>query len=152
VNVRAPLESEYAAMAAKGREFWLASPFKSIPYDPASMIRCFAEMTSQGLMLIAEEDGAIYGGIGGVAGPAFFNDAYTLGSERFWWLDPAKRAGRTGLLLIREFEDAARRAGCHYLAMMALEASDPDRAEFIYRRFGFEPSERMYTKELTPWA
>lgn len=151
MNVRAPQPHEFSAMAEKGREFWETSPFKSIPYDPASMVRCFAEMTDQGLMLIAEEGGAIYGGIGGVAGPAYFNEAYTIGSERFWWLDPQKRAGRTGLLLIREFEDAARRAGCHYLAMMALEASDPERADFIYRRLDFKPSERMYTKELS-WA
>lgn len=151
MNVRPPLEHEYQAMAEKGREFWEISPFKSIPYDPASMIRCFAEMQGQGLMLIAEEGGAIYGGIGGVAGPAYFNDAYTIGSERFWWLDPTKRAGRTGLLLIREFEEAARRAGCRYLAMMALEASDPERAELIYKRLDFKPSERMYTKELS-WA
>lgn len=137
-------------MAEKGRDFWEASPFTSIPYDANSMIRCFHEMTAQGLMLIAEEGGAIYGGIGGVAGPAFFNDAYTIGSERFWWLDPNKR-GNAGLLLIRGFEDCAKKAGCHYLAMMALEVSDPDRAEAIYRRFGFEPSERMYTKELS-WA
>ena len=138
-------------MAEKGREFWSAIPFRAIPYDIESMKRCFAEMQAQGLLLIAEEGGAIYGGIGGVAAPAYFNNSYLLGSERFWWLDPAKRAGRTGLLLIRGMEDAARKAGCHFFAMMALESSDPDRAAFIYNRLGFEPSERMYLKRLS-WA
>lgn len=149
ITVRAPTgPEEFAAMAEKGAGFWYEAPFKSIPYDVASMCRTFHDMHTQGLLLVAYDDAKVVGGIGGVCGPAFFNDSYIVGSERFWWLDPAYRASRAGLLLLRGIEDAARARGCHYWSMLALEHSDPERAEFIYVRMGYERAERMYTKRL----
>ncbi len=135
-------------MAEKGRGFWHEAPFKDIPYDIDSMCRTFECMHAQGLLLVAYEGEKIVGGIGGVAGPAFFNDAYTIGSERFWWLDRDYRASRAGLLLLRGIEDAARAAGCHYWSMLSLEASDPERAHFIYTRMGYAQSERMSMKRV----
>lgn len=135
-------------MAEKGSCFWYEAPFKSIPYDVTSMCRTFRDMQSQGLLLVAYDNEKVIGGIGGVSGPAFFNHEFTIGSERFWWLDAAYRPSRAGLLLLRGIEEAARTAGCHYWSMLALEHSDPERAEFIYTRMGYERSERMYTKRL----
>lgn len=149
IVVRRCHPSEYEAMAEKGRDFHQASDYREIPYDVPSMIQTFTEMDAQGLLLIAEEDGRIVGGVGGQMGPLFLNRNYLAGCERFWWLDPTKRNSRAGLLMLNGIEQAAAKAGCHYWMMISLDASDAERAEKIYVRTGYKPVERVFLKKVS---
>lgn len=148
IQVREPTPDLYQAMAVKGREFHAASVYRQIPYCEESMVLLFEQMASQRMILIAEEDGAIVGGIGGLVGPAFFNQSVLLGAERFWWLDPDYRNSSAGLLLIAGMEAAAARAGCAWWMMISLDSSDPERAEKIYTRRGYVPAERGFLRRL----
>lgn len=148
INIRPARPEEFMLMAEKGREFHAATEYRDIPYDPQSMLTTFWQMHEQELLLIAEESGAIIGGIGGLKSGLFFNADTLVGSERFWWLDPNYRNSRAGLQLLTEMEVAAKKAGCVYWLMLSLEGSDNGRADAIYRRFGYKPAERAYLKKI----
>lgn len=147
IVIRPARPEEFMLMAEKGREFHAATEYRAIPYDPVSMMQTFAAMLEHGLLLIAEQDGAILGGIGGLKFNMFFNADTLCACERFWWLDPNYRNSRVGLELLIGIEAAALQAGCQYWLMLALEG-DNGRADTIYRRFGYQPVERAYLKSL----
>lgn len=148
ITIRPATYQEFDEMAEKGREFHQASAYRDIPYDVDSMINTFEQMLEQGLLLVAEADGRIIGGVGGVKFGMFFNVGTLVGCERFWWLDPNYRNSRAGLALLKGIEAAAKAAGCLHWMMLALDGDDVGRATAIYDRFGYIPVERAYMKRI----
>lgn len=134
-------------MAQMGREFWRLTDFGHIEYRPDAVCRTLESMAEQKLLLVIDA-GGIAGFIGGLKSPLYANPEFTVAAELFFWVEPEHRRGGAARLLRRSFEDAARRVGCNFAAMSALEAIEPERVEKLYLADGYRRTERTYIKRL----
>ena len=91
----------------------------------------------QGVVLMAGETAAA----GALLHPSWMNRDHLTGSELFWW---AEDGGGMGLLEALEAWAAAQ--GADSFGMVALETMRPDAVGALYRRKGYEPSERSYLR------
>ena len=98
-----------------------------------------------GVILVAEEQGEIVGGIGGSLFPDF-NTGDLTATEMFWYLMPGHRG--QGLRLLREFERAMRERGGKRIWMVHLMAVNAERMAEYYARNGYALSEQFFVKEL----
>lgn len=118
-------------------------------YIPADCKTTLAHLVNDpnGILLIAEKDGAIVGMCGGLAHPIYFNHAHKSGQELFWWMRPGLRDG-TGKLMLDAMESAARKLGCKSWGMIALDKVNPELTGRLYRRRGYRASEHSWIKRL----
>jgi len=104
-------------------------------------------MMDQGVMLVAEADGAVVGMVGLFVEPFTFNIAKTMATELVWWVEPEQQRSGIGAELLAAIEPACRAKGADMIRMMCL-AGQCEGAEAIYSRMGYTPSEHAYTKVL----
>lgn len=146
MNVRLGNNDDIPACVAMGEHFHAQTAYTDVAYDNDSAAHMLAMSVEQGLLVVAEHDGALVGFCFGLSCGLPFNAAVKTGTELAWWIEPAHRKGRVALQMLALIEDAARAAGCKYWSMAALEAVNPERAETIYLRAGYRPTERNYTR------
>lgn len=98
------------------------------------------------VLLIAEtmEDQPV-GLICGSLSPHIFNPGIKVLQELFWWVAPAYRSGRAGLLLLKEFNRIGRE--CADWIIMSLLAGSPVKAETL-TRYGFVFREQSFIMEV----
>ena len=104
-------------------------------------------MMEQGVMLLAEANGAVAGMVGLFIEPFTFNIEKTMATELVWWVDPEHQRSGIGAELLSAIEPACRDRGADVIRMMCL-AGQCEAAEAIYSRMGYMPSEHAYTKVL----
>lgn len=104
-------------------------------------------MMDQGVMLLAEADGAVVGMVGLFVEPFTFNIAKTMATELVWWVEPEHQRSGIGAELLAAIEPACRAKGANMIRMMCL-AGQCEGAEAIYSRMSYTPSEHAYTKVL----
>jgi GNAT superfamily N-acetyltransferase len=97
------------------------------------------------MFLLWDDDGQVAGAIGGALYPEPYGSA-TVCQEFFWFVSPKQRG--QGVELYRELEQWARDRGCSRIRMCHMLDSMPDRLKRVYERWGFEPVEVHYEKEL----
>jgi GNAT superfamily N-acetyltransferase len=88
----------------------------------------------------------ITGALGAVLAPGLFN-AKTYATEAFWYVIPGYRGHGVELLLA--FQEWAKNAGAHYVAMIHLLNLQPEHLSRLYRKMGYNPIETNYLKPLT---
>lgn len=150
VRVRDATPDDAPELMRFARAFYDAAlASEGIPFDERTAARMYLGMLRMRLLLIAEIDGGAVGVVGGTSGPYLANDAYHVGSELLWWVDPAARKTGAGLALLDAVEARARELGLVKWNMMDLvrEGSD-DRARKIYEQRGYRLVERAYQKDL----
>lgn len=119
-------------------------------FDPASMEHTLRHLIGgeDGILLVAEEDGALAGMAGGLVYPLYFAAGCLTGQELFWWVEPAFRGGRAGPALLRGMEEAARAKDASTFVMGALESLRPGAVGALYQRSGYRPMEHLYLRRL----
>lgn len=147
--IRAATAVDFPAIAEVGQHFHSSIAHRDIPYSIDSMRRWLPRMRQQGLLYVAEHEGKIVGGIGGLYAPLYFNDQYRIAQELFWWVEPDHRARRAWIKLLRAFESAAASAGCAWITMLLLAGPNAPQLERFYLRDGYRPSEWGFTKVIT---
>lgn len=147
--VREATAADFSAIAAVGQHFYATTAYRDIPYSEDSMKRWLPIMRQQRLLYVAEDAGRIVGGIGGLYAPLYFNDQHRIAQEMFWWVEPDYRSTRAAVMLLRAIERAVTDAGCSWWTMILLEGDNAERIERFYRRDGYRPSERVFTKVMS---
>lgn len=135
--IREATAADIPAIVAMGRAFNAASGTPAA-YDEAQAAQVAANLINspQGVILVS--DGGM---IGGSLAPAYFNTAWTMAVELFWWA-----RDRRGLHLLRAFEQWAADNGADEVRMTTLGAiKGPER---ILERRGYAPCEISYQKVL----
>lgn len=148
MNIRPATPDDIPRIIAMGRKFWAQTAHRDIVYCPDSIAESAVEMMAAGLLIVAELDGYVIGAIGALAAPLYANRAVLVASELYWYVEDEHRDSGAGKLLLQAMEDAARAAGVHTFGMMALEAVEPEKAAAIYKRLGYQPTERTFSKVL----
>lgn len=135
--IRPATVKDIPALLEMGRKFADKAQLKNhVGYDPHSMVQTFEALITNGHPLFIGEHGAI--GATQIAHP--FNHEHIHAQELFWWSE-----GREGLALLRALE-AHCAEHCHSLAMITLEAIEPERTGRLYERLGYAPLEHSYVK------
>lgn len=147
--VRPATVVDFPAIAAVGQHFYETTAYRDIPYSPESMMRWLPIMRQHRLLYVAEDQERIIGGVGGISAPLYFNDQHRVAQEMFWWVEPEYRKTRAAILLLRAIEKAAADIGCSWWTMILLEGDNAERIERFYRRDGYRPSERVFTKVMS---
>lgn len=142
---RAEVGDTEAAIEQGKRFAQVAHP--EMEYCADSMRVLMEQLITDGTLLVAEKEGAIVGGIGGIAAPYFHNRNYKMLIEQFWWVHQEER-GSLGIRLLTAFEARAKEIGCTDVYMIALEHVDVQRVERIYLKLGYRAAERGYRKRI----
>lgn len=145
MNVRPATEADDAVLVDFGRHFYATLPYQDVPYCEESATRWFAMMRDIGVLLVAEVGGRVVGMAGGLFSPFIFNDAFRVGGELLWWVEPLFRCSGVGAAMLGALERSAAEAGCIRWSMVATNES-PAALERVYAKAGYTMSERSFTK------
>lgn len=135
--IREATEADIPAIVEMGRAFNAASR-SPVEYDEEQAAEAARGLIAlpDGVVLVSEK-----GMIGGAIAPAYFNAAWRMAVELFWWSED-----RQGIRLLRAFEDWAREHGANEVRMTTLASiAGPER---ILKRRGYSPAEISYTRAI----
>ena len=134
--------------------FHAASPISGVaPFDRDGMAVTLRGMIANpraGIWL-ALLDGKPVGIAGALLYPLYFNPAYEVAQELFWWLNPDARGSGAGEKLFQTLQTWAKDNGASAVFMIALADDRVDKMDRFYKRAGYQPMERTYMKEVQSW-
>lgn len=134
--------------------FHAASPISGVaPFDRDGMAVTLREMmvNLRAGVWLAILDGQPVGIAGALMYPLYFNPAYEVVQELFWWLNPEARGSGAGENLFQSIQDWAKDMGANVIFMVALDDSRVGKMDKFYKRAGFHPMERTYMKGALSW-
>jgi len=128
------------------KEYTEAMP-NNVILNPDHLIRHWVNFIQNGIgvIILAEEDGVVIGGIGGLKYPELFTGNLTA-VETFWYTLEGKRG--VGIKLFKLFEEWAKENDCRRIAMIYLPFSMPDKLDRFYTKNGYKLLEMHYEKEI----
>ena len=141
--------TDFAALIGMGRKFHAAADAGDIPpFDELSFRRTVSWMIESptGAVLVIDQ-GGVQGMVGGMVYPAWFNHAFQLGQEIFWWAEPQVR-GKEAMELRRAFESRMRELGAVSMIMLSLAGMRDEAMARLYRREGYRPMEHTFIRSL----
>ncbi len=145
-----------AAMCDQGRVIALLRNFYDahrdrtpmrFEFDPVYASRLFSThaFDKRACCFVLDVDGKAQGLLMAMAHEHLFAPAI-VARETVWWIEPSHRSVRAARDMMQAYEDWARRRGCAYAALAALE---DDRAVMtLYRRAGYRLAETHALKAL----
>lgn len=98
------------------------------------------------VLLVAEKGNEMVGCMAGVITPHIYNPAIIVLYEAIWWVVPAHRGSRAGLMMLDEFVRIGRAIGVDWV-MFSVAWNTPVRDRFLLRR-GFKMQETCYRLEV----
>lgn len=124
-EIRLATIDDLEALVMMGAMFHTESPFNGrVAYDPdrvRDLIIALIE-APEGVVFVADVEGDPVGAICGIKTCPWFSSA-PLAQEVAWFLDPDFRSGRTGLRLLRAFEQWAIEEGVDGIVMSDFEGT-----------------------------
>ncbi len=144
MTIREAVPADLDALVAMGCRFLASTSYRGLIRENPDQMRALATHLvsgEDGLMLVAEVDGALVGMIGCFMFPHPLS-AERIASEVCWWVDPGQRGA--GLKLLRQAEQWARGRAAVAFQMIAPDA----RVETLYTRLGFTKVETAYQKRI----
>lgn len=123
---------------------FLAATIYAETIDVAHLPVALDQLLTIGVFVVAEQDGALVGMLGGMVYDHFLTNARTA-NECVWWVEPSARGGVVAKGLLTAFEAWARERGARFIDI----GSWNPRLDRWYARLGYAPRERLFVKELT---
>ena len=134
---RATLD-DLAEVVEVGARFLAYSPYAHIPLDRDAFEAFAAQLiTGPGAIFLSDD-----GMIGGLLNPAYFNPAYVMAAELFWY------APKDGQALMDAFETWAVMSGARAIQFTGLRDRHAAAIERVFARRGYRPVETGFIKEL----
>ena len=107
-----------------------------------------AMVIEHGVILVAEQGGALTGMLMGILNPIWFAPATRCAVELAWWIEPEHRGGMAAIRLVNAFEEWAKAQGAAMVTMCDLVVDGQPPVGDIIMRLGYTPSERTFVKGL----
>jgi len=135
--------ADVPALVAMGQQFRAELYAETLGDNPAQLAAMASHLitSADGLLLVAEDAGALVAMIGFLIFPHFLSGERT-GAEVFWYVDPAKRG--IGVRLLKRAEAWAI---AHGVARIQLVAPTRD-VGVLYERLGYQPMETAYMRTV----
>ena len=144
--IREATETDLPRCVEMGRHFWRASGYAAIiAENPAQMLAIGERLVSEpnGVLFVADLDGALVGMIGMLIFPHHLSGELTAG-ELFWWVEPSHRG--LGVRLMRRAEVWAVAHGAVAIQMIA-PVADASIGR-VYERLGYVAIETGYQRRV----
>ena len=140
--IREATGADVPRIVEMGQRFLTVTPYRDLMRgNPETMAATVTGLlaTPQGLVLVAERDGALVGMIGVLIFPHHVSGEWTAG-ELFWWMEPGARGG--GVRLLKRAEAWAHARGAVRMQMIAPD----EQIGQMYARLGYAPIEVAYER------
>ena len=135
--IRRATHDDLDRIADLGTDFHAFSPWREVPLDRDSLKAFCARLIDGGIILLS--DGGLCGGL---LNPLYFNPAFVVAAELFWW------APKEGRALRLAFEEWAAEQGAHGVQFSALGNEKSATVGKLFERAGYRKVETGYYKEL----
>ena len=137
------------AAVALGETFWKNSPHADqFDYNPSGVLGLMTGLIQAELFLIVEHEEQIIAGAGFVVSSSPFDPDLKVALELFWYVAPEVRNLGVGQLLLDGMEHAVEQKGAKMIAVGNMLTSDPETAEKMYIKNGYNLTEKTFTKVL----
>lgn len=147
--IREAVEQDYKDLVAIGHKFFRFNAYRNnSEIDEESLLKTFAILNTDHVLLVVEKDGKVVGTAGAFIAPVYWNYAHLQGVEAFWWVDPEHRASGIGTRLRQTLETLGKVKGVRFWNMIALKESMHDQVCAQYDRAGMRHVETVYMKVL----
>lgn len=149
VVIRHAEVDDASQMVQLGEAFYNTTRFCAVaPFDPkAALVTMLTLIKSQNvIMLVAELESNIVGGIAISLQPMPFSSSGRIAQELFWYVAPGYRSTKAGLSLLVRAEEECRKNGATFFVMAAFIGTHT-LPEF-YRNRGFIENESSFVKVL----
>lgn len=145
MKIREATILDLGRMTQEGMQFLeLVSP-ERVP-DEIHLMEVLRSLIDKGEVLVAEHEGEIAGGIGGiVANNLWFPDEQEL-VELFWWVAEDFRGSSAGLRLLKGWVDHGKSLGVKRIVMS--DESVSPLSDDVYTKRGFELKQRSFIMEV----
>jgi len=154
IDVRLAEPADLPSCLDMTARFHAASPISDVaPFDLDGMAVTLKEMLSNpraGVWLALRNSQPV-GVAGALLYPLYFNPAYEVVQELFWWLNPDARGSGAGEKLFQTLQTWAKDSGASAVFMIALADNRVGKMDSFYKRAGFQPMERTYMKGTRSW-
>ena len=144
------------ALTDMGAQFFAYSAFaKAVPFDREAARAAIERYARAGTMLVdnfcivlvAEVDGEIAGGLVGFIGPMWFHPAARVATELAWWVAEQHRGGTAAIRLYRAFEAWADERNVDVIVMSDLVIDGETPAARLFEKLGYATVERAHIKQ-----
>lgn len=135
--IRKATHDDVSMVVDMGSEFHDYSPWRSVPFDRDATSAFVVNLIDHGVVFVS--DGGM---IGGLMNPLYFNPAFAVGCELFWW---AKFDGRK---LMKAFEEWAQENGARGVQFSSLGDEQSERMAVLFDRAGYSKVETGWFKEI----
>ena len=135
--IRKATHDDLDRIADLGGDFHAFSPWREVPFDRDS-IKAFCARLIDGGVIFLSDDGLL----GGLLNPLYFNPAYVVAAELFWW------APKEGRELRLAFEEWAKEMGAYAVQFSALGNEKSETVGKLFQRAGYRKVETGYLKEF----
>lgn len=137
--IRPATLEDIPTMLALGRVMHQESIYAPYDFDDDKVIEMFTALISTqfGIALVAEQEGVVIGGFIGVVQKHWFGND-TQASDIALFIAPEHRGGRTGLMLIKAYVQAALNKGAKQVLLANSTGVQTDRVAKLFESFGFQ--------------
>ncbi len=111
------------------------------------LLKAFIE-TPDAVLLVAEIEGCVIGGIGGQLMPATYNFDKKMMFENFWFIGNDYRGKCNPLKMLKAFEKASKDLGACMILMGAYHHLKFNALTALYGKAGYSPTETIFIKEV----
>lgn len=152
-NLRLATEDDDLRIVEKLKEAQQEGPYKSNQsFSEKRALEVLQHIRRQGkqygIALLAESpSGEILGLFGAIVTYSSFS-LDPLAAEMLWWVSPKARKTRLAFTLLDAFEVWADKLGVSKLVLGSMENEHSEAIDRLYKRRGYELTERTYFKEL----
>lgn len=149
--IRQATKADIPEMVANGREFAEYFPVKR-PYNGDLFAKVLEVLIDKGIVLVAEEDHQLVGGVIGALQPVWYAPESTSAALVAWVLKPEYRRGTAGIRLLKAFEDRAVELGADTIVLGDYQVNGEFQLDKLIKRMGYTLIERSHCKEVKQWA
>jgi len=111
-------------------------------WNEESVVSNLHYILTQGVFIVAEINGKIVGGIGGVVTVNMWDATQKLFQELFWWVDEEYREGSLGIKLLKTFEKETPKDS---LLVLSVLPKSNIKTETL-NKLGYSLREQAYTR------
>lgn len=147
--IRPAIMSDLEGITRCARDFFAYAEYDAMgmPLCEASFQDMVTEHINGGVVLLLADGPSVRGGIAGKISPWGFNRSIKVMLELFFWVDPDVR-GASSIRMLKRFEMASKALGAHQIFMVSVNTHLQDSVDNLYRRMGYDASERFFRKSL----
>ncbi|MFH1061594.1 MAG: GNAT family N-acetyltransferase [Candidatus Omnitrophota bacterium] len=117
-------------------------------FEPDTVKQTINQIINSNIAFVSDEDGQISGVIAGVIHSSIFDYSQTVAYELVWFVSKQFRRGRTGIMLLKTFEQHCKYLGAAKIVMKHMENLNAADMNQLYERKQYKLMELEYIKDI----